>query len=204
MFSQDNSKSSLSLNQLKQGLITIMEENVSAAISEINARMEYLTNDNSNHQHSDHSIMEEIKITALSPSSSGETCSNASSAMVESDNSSSDFTENVHIDSKEIVNMDNNLIPNSNLVNDLVVLKERNGSLQADVMRLEKEIARLEADRLPELHASQLEVLEKTISQQKQEIERLRESIGQQSETSKKHIAQLKQEYDTKLDRVRC
>lgn len=179
---QNNVDRFIPIKQLKR----IMEENVSAAISEISSKMEIINLNNADVEHSN--IEDDSKNNQMSLSSSGETCSNASPAL-ESDNSSSDCIEN-------------NQVPYSNLVNDLIILKERNKNLQAEVLRLEKENARLEADRCPELHANQLEVLENTISQQKQDIERLRESMGQQSEISKKHIAQLKQEYETKLERL--
>lgn len=91
---------------------------------------------------------------------------------------------------------------NGNLIHEVGVLKEQNKSLQEEILNLEKENARLEADRSVELHVIQLEGLEKTISQQKNEIQQLQESFRQQAEMSQNYIAQIKQEYESKLEKV--
>ncbi|KAL0270303.1 UNVERIFIED_CONTAM: hypothetical protein PYX00_007767 [Menopon gallinae] len=102
---------------------------------------------------------------------------------------------------QEIAN-DEEVFTSGNLINEVILLKEQNKSLQDEILILQKENARLEADRSAELHVIQLEGLEKTISQQKNEIQQLQESFKQQAEMSQKYIMQMKQEYESKLDKV--
>lgn len=131
----------------------------------------------------------EVELSQSTP----ETCSNTSQNFNESDHSSSECLESENAE---------NLILNCDVVNDLSLLKEQNKRLQAEILNLEKENARLEADRCPELHELQLETLEKTILLQKQEIKRFQDSLKQQGEISHKQLTQMKQEYDLKLERV--
>lgn len=123
-----------------------------------------------------------------------ETSSEDSQNLLESENSSSDCLDS------EVVEVP---LSNCDDVNDIKFLKHQIEQLQCEIIKLEKENARLEADRCPELHELQLETLEKTILQQKQEIKRLQDSIKQNSEIFQKHTSQIKQEYDSKLERVR-
>lgn len=170
-----------------------MEENIETIITEISTKTESVDLED---ESSENFMKSDVELTTCetdndnlptSESSTEETCetSNKSDQM-----------------SLDCPNADSNQVLYSNLINDIVLLKEQNKVLHIDISRLEKENARLEADRSPELHAIQLETLEKTILQQRQEVERLQDSLRQQTEISKKHTLQLKQEYDAKLDRV--
>lgn len=92
----------------------------------------------------------------------------------------------------------------SNLyVDSMFEITEENKKLKLYIEKLEKDVAKLEADTSNELYSIQLESLEKTISQQRSEIDRLQTTCRQQSEISQKDLQQLREECDSKIERVR-
>ena len=165
---------------------TANSENIFAEVDYAYDNLKSITLNSSNDDDSN-----EIQEVELSQSTA-ETCSNDSQNFVESDHSSSEYVESES----------ENIIANGDVITEFKKLKKLNKILNEDIAKLEKINEKLEADRCPELHELQLETLETTILQQKDEITRLKNLLEEGEGTFQKTIAQLKQDYDLKLEKV--
>ena len=166
---------------------TANSENIFAEVDDAYDNLKSTTLNSSNDDDSNE-IQEEVELSQ----STAETCSNDSQNFVESDHSSSEYVESES----------ENIIANGDVITEFKKLKKLNKILNEDIAKLEKINEKLEADRCPELHELQLETLETTILQQKDEITRLKNLLEEGEGTFQKTIAQLKQDYDLKLEKV--
>lgn len=110
-------------------------DDINAAVSDISTKMEYLTTENLNMEKSCHRDEENITLESTTPSLSHLSFNYELLQMLEKDYSNLNITPNV-----------NSSPLYSSLVNDFLEMKKKNQNLQAVVLRLENETAKLESE----------------------------------------------------------